>query len=461
MSRPQASNLTSSRTAYYDLLEISSTATEQEIKRAYKKKALRAHPDKGGDEEEFKRIKAAYDVLLDPKKRKAYDQYGEAAVTAMEGNLSPDVAMAILLNIGVKERMILVMALSAFIGYLLLFPALLCVRWDHPNSLSFAQVFIPIWLALVGVLGICLCVVRPPQADSEEDDEDTRKKIEDLTRQTRTLQLCGTVAVLIIFALLFFLVQRLDGGVKWSYFVVLCPWLLLEVLIMCIKVRAAGAAFVMSGGDPAILEGNKWFAKEWLSFVLSSVRSNMFHLVFAVLVALKMEGHALSWWLVFAPIWVDWAISIIWNLVMCGSLKPAEELEGMSDEARAAEVTKGSITFMFILQLIGLTCIVMFCTKLVNQQAVSAFVVFLPLFVVGCCLCCCLSCIVCVMAPPKPDAEDAGASSAPTQAQPQAAYGSTEKDTVRVSAAPVFMGSGEVNQRTVPAKQPNASELPV
>jgi len=61
---------------YYDLLEVSKDATANEIKKAYRKKAMKAHPDKGGDPEKFKEINQAYEVLSNEDKRATYDKYG-------------------------------------------------------------------------------------------------------------------------------------------------------------------------------------------------------------------------------------------------------------------------------------------------------------------------------------------------------------------------------------------------
>ena len=63
---------------YYDILGVSKDASQDEIKKAYRKKAHKHHPDKGGDEEKFKKINEAYQILSDEKKRKQYDQFGKA-----------------------------------------------------------------------------------------------------------------------------------------------------------------------------------------------------------------------------------------------------------------------------------------------------------------------------------------------------------------------------------------------
>src|SRR5271157_2983062 len=60
---------------YYQILGVSSTATEKEITRAYRKLAKQFHPDANpGSEDRFKEVSAAYDVLGDPDRRKEYDE---------------------------------------------------------------------------------------------------------------------------------------------------------------------------------------------------------------------------------------------------------------------------------------------------------------------------------------------------------------------------------------------------
>jgi len=67
---------------YYKILGVSKDADEGEIKKVWRKVRTKLHPDKGGDEAKFKEAKEAYDVLTDPQKRAAYDQFGTPDLNA-------------------------------------------------------------------------------------------------------------------------------------------------------------------------------------------------------------------------------------------------------------------------------------------------------------------------------------------------------------------------------------------
>ena len=78
---------------YYEVLGVEKSATADEIKKAYRKKAIQYHPDKNpGDkeaEEKFKEAAEAYDVLSNPDKRARYDQFGHAGMSGAAGNGGP------------------------------------------------------------------------------------------------------------------------------------------------------------------------------------------------------------------------------------------------------------------------------------------------------------------------------------------------------------------------------------
>jgi len=74
---------TTDKRDYYEVLGVERNASEEEVKRAYRKLAVKFHPDKNPDdsqaEEKFKELGEAYDVLMDPQKRAAYDRFGHSA----------------------------------------------------------------------------------------------------------------------------------------------------------------------------------------------------------------------------------------------------------------------------------------------------------------------------------------------------------------------------------------------
>lgn len=73
----------------YDLLGIKNTASQDEIKKAYRKLSTKHHPDKGGDAEKFKELVMAYNILFDEGKRKRYD-LGETAENITKSTVSED-----------------------------------------------------------------------------------------------------------------------------------------------------------------------------------------------------------------------------------------------------------------------------------------------------------------------------------------------------------------------------------
>ncbi len=78
-----------SKRDFYDILGVNRDASDEEIKKAYRKLAMKYHPDRNPDnpkaEEHFKEVKEAYEILSDGQKRTAYDQYGHAGVDPQAG----------------------------------------------------------------------------------------------------------------------------------------------------------------------------------------------------------------------------------------------------------------------------------------------------------------------------------------------------------------------------------------
>ena len=74
---------------FYDVLGVKETSSQDEIKKAYRKLAVKHHPDKGGSEDTFKKISEAYDTIGDEVKRKQYDNQKNNPFGGMGGGFDP------------------------------------------------------------------------------------------------------------------------------------------------------------------------------------------------------------------------------------------------------------------------------------------------------------------------------------------------------------------------------------
>ena len=83
-------NQSSADTEYYDILELSKNASIDQIKKSFRKKAMKEHPDRGGDADKFKKISEAYEILSNNEKREVYDKYGKMGLEhSMNENTHP------------------------------------------------------------------------------------------------------------------------------------------------------------------------------------------------------------------------------------------------------------------------------------------------------------------------------------------------------------------------------------
>ena len=226
----------------YSLLDVRRNANADDIKKAYKKRSLQLHPDKlrqrgmryEGEiitEEEarsrFQQMKAAYDVLNDPKKRKIYDVLGHKGMDFVlnpSHAWDPHVLLANLAKSSTLDRAKLMILVIVFFGLLLMQPILVCAKVDQMleqnggalENASWVALLTPFWLfaACFAVLLIIGKAALP------------------------LLQLLSFVMGILFLALKF------DKVLTWDYAALFAPfyvWIFLRVLEANINMRALRA----------------------------------------------------------------------------------------------------------------------------------------------------------------------------------------------------------------------------
>lgn len=81
----------------YETLEVEPDVSQEEIKRAYRRKSRETHPDAGGDVEEFKQVNEAYEMIATEERRRYYDEHGEAGTTNPQDALEREMAQLLVM----------------------------------------------------------------------------------------------------------------------------------------------------------------------------------------------------------------------------------------------------------------------------------------------------------------------------------------------------------------------------
>ena len=230
---------------YYDLLEIKSNANSDDIKKAYKKASLTYHPDKlkqrgaeatPEERQKFVKIKEAYEVLSDPKRRKIYDKLGTTGLKFYE-NPSSITPQELLRNFQRNRgsRLALAFFLLLIFASLLVLPVLFSLKCDGQiNQVPWTALWTPMWIydfmSLVVVIMFILQTSHTKKHNANVGMEDTSSNTENEDPEENYVPL-STKLYLLTETVLFTLIQifvmiRLDNYITWSWFEVFIPWYL-------------------------------------------------------------------------------------------------------------------------------------------------------------------------------------------------------------------------------------------
>jgi len=415
-------------TEFYDLLGCSPDVEPKELRAAYLRRSRSLHPDKGGDKDEFQRMKSAYDVLSDPSKRKLYDRYGPNIIAIMEGNASTnDVALLAMLR--TRDRLMIV-AIFTFVSLvLIIFPVLISIRWnaeeDGKQPYSWAVPFIPVWFLMANfLLGFSTQFKQQPLNVSSPDvDEEAKMVWKENEQAMNVVRAIVYISVGLALLLQIFLVLQLDGVIQWSWYAVLAPWYVFHLFVMSFRTSRAADYYRQMDEEMQNYETEERRKRLPLAKLLCkpdfyvssflSIKWSMVLFLTSVLVAFTAEHNEgaqsdedrISFFFAACPFLFLSAYKLLVGvLAFCCKTKDLPEREtdfeaigtesnaGPTEEDERPPESLISVVCQWIFTY-GLLLVAVTCTaaKLTDIDAVNAFAIFSPFFFIVGCTCCLFS----------------------------------------------------------------------
>eukprot|EP00903_Cladosiphon_okamuranus_P020638 g18948.t1 len=408
------------RDELYTLLDVNKRATPAEIKRAYRNKSLQMHPDKlnqrgqevtDKDRADFQRMKAAYDVLSDPQKRELYDQLGETGMLMMEDPFAAkDNMVKNFLRMGTRDRLRLVIFVLLFVGAVLLWPILFCAKVDGDTSASWVALWTPLWI--YNALGLWYFVylvslgkIKAPEGMEEGWTDPYPLPLRVLALVKWTL--------LVLFQI--FLTMRLDNDIDWSYAAVGSP------LLIWMGLQLFGHAYEATrpappdrsdesmlneeeGGIPPDQEKREQAIAKRTEARYAVGKDCIWMLQLVFLVIKLDEDVDWSWWVVFLPTWfvlfgqllgyyVDYSLA---KKLAQGTEGKEEEDLTQEEKERIADASQLIVHATTSCCCWGFTFVtVVLAVNAIAGADYSAFVIFIPQFVIAGTLLCCMVCFIC------------------------------------------------------------------
>ncbi len=350
--------------SYYSLLGVEPDATNEQLKKAYKKKSLQMHPDKLAqkgltvspeDQARFTKMKEAYECLSDPRKRETYDAIGERGMKWVEEPLSAD-PQEMAQNFATSSTIDRAKIFSIFLFIaiaVLIQPILICLQLDGKfgQNARWTSVLIPLWIwnslvmfYFVRIISLGENYITRPDHIPQEDWKDPFPMRERIIKFVRFL---------LFFAFEVQLALHLDYVNQYSWLIVLLPLFFLESINMFEKFPESRLTIVtidelqiivgkpiseLTGAERESIERHYLLvptrtseeferAQNHLSNAKKDVLKIIFRVFFMGLMILKLDdGLAWNWWLICSPFFFS-------ILCICrSSLQDHTEVQAFAEE---------------------------------------------------------------------------------------------------------------------------------
>jgi hypothetical protein len=430
------------RLAYYRLLDVDPTSSQDAIKKSFKKKSLSIHPDKlaqrgieitAEHKVEFQRLKEAYEVLTDPKRKKLYDQVGESGLNLME-NPNP---VTLIKNFQKHraDQCTIVLLLAFLFGCLFILPILFVLKCDGtlgPAS-PWVAIWTPMWLVDFILLIMAVFLFIQKDEDSMEEDENGKPiPLDDESKIPLSTKVLNFVTIALLVLIQIFVTTRLDGYTSWNWFGVFAPWFIYEAIQVTMHGITAFSTVPMPdysslkpvsvGVGPMGEDDDDNDAEEYKmkrahlgaeyygelyerSQARNEVATHLLRVWLAVFLALQANKDVRwNWGLVLLPIWLHifkqyvfagilrtWGVHIMSSIGAGGVIGEAPD-DAESGMKRTVGMTIANTSVGTVIGTLPLSFMAILLVCRLEEGVFTTFVIILPVFLFLSCGCCALFC---------------------------------------------------------------------
>ncbi|KAF9181596.1 hypothetical protein BGZ51_005312 [Haplosporangium sp. Z 767] len=389
----------------YEALGVPKTATQDEIKKAYRRLALRYHPDKVNvaevpdHETRFRDIAAAYEVLSDPKKRQVYDKYGMMGVQMAGTEIGAQLMEieSLLCSIFLAASVLLILAIIFF--------SFLSVRVDGKVNWSYSIVFIPLWILDIVIIFLVISYgLRPVDMDQEDDHQDhddddgdttpmaqeerKAQKLREKRRQKISVSVFSLIIILLAVAFQILIVKRANDSTSISGPSVFAPYFVIECIFFAFALVHLVATLIVAKQAEVSALGKA-------TIVFEAIWWKVVRLALAILIMLRIDDKiTCSWAVVFIPLYLVGIKYLVQLVVGYRSFSSMPNLE-MKQQGQSLMIV-GGVAFVVVGSL-SYALIGLLAARL-DGHSYSVSRVLIPVFIVLsillCCSGCCLPCIL-------------------------------------------------------------------